>query len=160
LDVKEESMSKHWSTTPAGSLVARCTIFIYQKIQKGEEEGGWKSYFDEHNSKFINSDTEEHNHELHDLFRTFESKLEEALEEFAEKEALSTYEVARIIGDVDDTNPRASKFVKKLLSSFSYEKFCSLMRDRAVIMSCDDTQYCSSSGGLQVLGASSVWTGK
>lgn len=61
-------MSKHWSTTPAGSLVARCTIFIYQKVQKGEEEDGWKSYFDEHNSKFINSDTEEHNHELHDLF--------------------------------------------------------------------------------------------
>ena len=121
----------HWSTTLEGSLVARCTVFIYQKIQKGEEEGGWRSFFDEHNYKFRDTETVEHDLELYALFKIFETKLEEAFEDFASEEGMTAHDIARIIGNVDDACPQASKCVKRLLHSFSYEKFCSIMRDKA-----------------------------
>ena len=123
--------SRHWSTTPEGGLVARCTIFIYQKIQKGEEEGGWRSFFDEHNHKFSDTEAGEHDLELYGLFKEFETKLEEAFEDFASEEGMSAHDISRIIGNVDDTSPQASKCVKRLLLSFSYDKFCSIMRDKA-----------------------------
>ena len=134
MEANFEPMPGHWSTTEEGSLVARCTVFIYQKFQTSEREGGWVGFIEEHCGLFNEDADDEHNLECFNLFKRFETMIEEAFEEFAEKENMSSLEIARIIADVDDSSVKACKVIKKLLHSFTYAKFSQIMRDKAGVI--------------------------
>ena len=63
--------------------------------------------------------------------------LEDALQDFAQKEGKNVHEIHRMISEIDDRNTKASKFLKKLLLSFEYSKFAQIMRDRAIEIASD-----------------------
>ena len=127
--------AKHWSVTPSGRLLSSLTVFIYQKFESGPAEGGWRDFFNEHCALFLDpeEDGKGQSLECFNLFKQFEAMLEDALTDFAKQEGKDIHEIHNMIGEVDETNSKASKFLKKLLLAFEYSKFSQLMRDRAKI---------------------------
>lgn len=124
----------HWSTTGDGKIVAGATAFVNRKIIAPAEEGGYKNWFEAHCHHFIGYDSlssTEHKLEYTELYETFQEKMESALEEYCTKENIDATEILQRVGDADAMSIKAGKVVQSLLNTFSYKKFCTLMRNKA-----------------------------
>lgn len=138
----------HWSTTGDGKIVAGATAFVNRKIIAPEEEGGYKHWFEAHCHHFrgygsLNST--EHKLEYTELYETFQEKMESALEEYCTEENIDAAEVLQRVGDADANSIKAGKVVQSLLNTFSYKKFCTLMKNKAKQMYPNDVMTTSKS---------------
>lgn len=125
--VPTKKATPHWSTTPAGSLVARVTCYLYKQLLVPP----LKDFFREHCHHFANKD-DTGGYPLHcmDLYREYEKLIETSvLIPFAEEEGSSVEEILSAIEDAICHKSIERNF-ELMLRATSFEKFVMLMQSR------------------------------
>ena len=123
-------------------MLRRATAHIYRRIIAPECEGGFREWMDAHCLIFEGSSKhEEQKPEFFTLYKEFEARVSEALEEFVtsqfdddgtRRERMDELS-ARIRAGADDGSKLKlpiDKSATMLLAAASYLKFCALMRQR------------------------------
>ena len=139
-DAPLEELGDYWQGTDG--LLRRATAHIYRRIIAPECEGGFREWMDAHCLIFEGSSkNEEQKPEFFTLYKEFEARVSEALEEFVtsqfdddgtRRERMDELS-ARIRAGADDGSKLKlpiDKSATMLLAAASYPKFCALMRQR------------------------------
>ena len=141
-EASASSKASYWSGTPG--LLRRATAHCYRMIIAPASEGGLKEFLDDESHIFRGwSRGDEHTVEQWDLYKRFESRVNEALENFVAAEVAGASDrrqtldelhdaIRRGIDDPDDKRTNGvDAAVSMLLAAADFHKFCSIMRQRA-----------------------------
>ena len=118
---------EHEKRTPIAS--GKSLFFRLSKYVEGTIMSKLESFLEDRCETVVG---EEHRHEYWEWFSEWQALIESELEEFRDREGLSSKEMFFYLREAQDTSTEMSEEIDFFMSSLEFERFIELLKDRRV----------------------------